>query len=852
MPMDTARRVRVRPGRFRSAASLGDRPALRRALTCRGLVATALLLTAMPRVEAQTQAEAGGLEEVVVTARKRAEAAIDVPESITAFSAATLERLGVQSFTDYATKTPNLSFSYGTANYGYVDSHTVAIRGVAGLGTTGIYIDDTPVPDSIDPRVVDIRSIEILKGPQGTLFGQGSIGGNLRLITVEPSPGATDGHVNASMGGTSGAGSPDYGLDFAGTTQLIGDNVLVRAVGFYDHAGGYLHHLSPDSGGSLQDRGNYGATTSYGGSLALRWIATDRLDVLLRLMAQQQNQDGWIAPYAPLPTFSIPSLTMDRTNDIRESARDRWYMPTLTLNFRGSGFDVHSSTSYFDRRSTDLEDGTEGTSDYLNNLYSGLGVGAIVPTGTPFGWSEIVTYRRIVHETRINFDKLKIGEHQAVSGVAGVYFSRSFSNTELDAGRYAFIRTLGLNTNAVVPGYCNNPNDPADTSCASYGNDQAWYSNAPTYHRDRALFGELYYDFHDFELTAGLRAYKQTQDGHQLELGALNQAELNLPLPETSQSGVTPKLALSYKFAPQAMAYLSYSKGFRSGGSGVPLPSSNTPPIFFQEIHQTGDRPTTYVSDTVSNYEIGAKYETADHQFVVTGAVFQMNWRNIQQGVVAPGSEIALIVNAGDARIRGAELELAGRPLRNLELRAGLGYEDAVITNGELYWQPTGSPVYQVPKITAATSGTLTLPVTDALSSFVTLDYSHTGSSVSGTTGCQLNTGANPPPGVPADTHYFPCPNAGPGTLMGVAPTRAGYSLLNARLGLSWGRSELALYLDNITRARPNLGDFNPAAYPKHSADPAQQDPTYGEGWLIPRAATLQPFHAGLQYRQQF
>ena len=113
----------------------------------------------------------GELEGVVVSARKRAEAELDVPVSLTQFSSATLARLNVRSFDDYATKTSNLAFSFGTAGFGYAAVRSLAIRGITGEGTAGMYIDDMPVPESIDPRVIDIERIEVLKGPQGTLFG---------------------------------------------------------------------------------------------------------------------------------------------------------------------------------------------------------------------------------------------------------------------------------------------------------------------------------------------------------------------------------------------------------------------------------------------------------------------------------------------------------------------------------------------------------------------------------------------------------------------------------------------------------------------------------------------------------
>src|SRR3984957_6953891 len=159
----------------------------------------AVMLGAAAPAGAQEQASAtensGGLETVVVSARKREESIAEVPTSITAFTSETLKDYNIQSFTDYATKTPNMSFSYGGGPAGllvggpppppgFSDARTVAIRGITGqnlfgtAGATGFYIDDTPVPGSIDPRVVDLASIEVLKGPQGTLFGESSLGGN--------------------------------------------------------------------------------------------------------------------------------------------------------------------------------------------------------------------------------------------------------------------------------------------------------------------------------------------------------------------------------------------------------------------------------------------------------------------------------------------------------------------------------------------------------------------------------------------------------------------------------------------------------------------------------------------------
>jgi outer membrane receptor protein involved in Fe transport len=801
------------------------------------------------------------LDEITVTARKKNESAIDVPVSITAFSEATIENLNINSFADYATKTPNMSFSYGTANWGYVDSHTIAIRGISGFGTTGVYIDDTPVPDSLDPRVVDISRIEILKGPQGTLFGQSSLGGNLRLITVQPTEGKPDAHFSVKGGQTSYAGSPDYSADFAGSHD-IARNLVGRLVGFYDHEGGFLRRVAvdPTTGQETANVGNYGAQRTYGGSGVLRWTPDDHWEGIFRFMMQDSLSDGWSAPYAPLPNFSIQSFTMDRTNSVQENAHDRFILPSLQVNYSGDGYSVHESLSFFNRIGTQIEDGSEGTRDALDyywafvhqyagigklsNVYSGnnvVGSGAI---NEAFPWTETVTYRRTTSETRVNFDKNSFG----LSGVAGVYLSRSFSDTDLNGGNSPLIQQLGLNTAAAsnaasggTTGYCRNPNNPVDTSCPSYGTGLVWASAQPSTHYDEALFGELYYAFSKFELTAGARAYRQTQTTHELEAGALNYSYLNVQTPDTKQTGLNPKLALKYNFDSSAMVYASYAKGFRAGGAGVPLPLG--PQVFFNAIHQSVNTPTTYTSDFVHNFEVGGKVESADRKYDLTAAVFQMNWSNIQQTIIAPESYITMIVNAGDARVRGAELEGNARPVSGLELHAGVGFENAEITNGSLYWQPTGSPVYNTPKVTANAAITLSHMLTDTVSGFITIDGSYTGSSYSGTAGCELNT---------SGVQYFPCPSASATDYTGSALRRAGFSVFNARIGADWGPSELALYGQNLLNARPNLGDFNPESYAKHSADPAQYAPGYGAGYIVPRVATLRPFSMGLIYRYHF
>ena len=735
----------------------------------------------------------GELTEIQVSARKRAETQLDVPIAITEFSADALTRLNVRSFDDYATKTPNLSFSYGTAELGYGATRSIAIRGITGEGTVGMYIDDTPVPDSIDPRVVDIKRIEVLKGPQGTLYGQGSLGGNLRIITEEPVATDSNTYFESRVGGTSGGSGPDFGLTFAGSRNVIGESLTVRVAGFIDRTAGFLTRTYPDPNGTIVSVNDQGADRTYGGSATLLWKPADPFSVALRIMFQHTADNGWAAPYAPLPGFQVTSLVLNRAVNIQEGSTDRWYLPSAVLNYRGSGFSITSSTSYFNREVVDREDATEGTDWYFANI-----LGLSLPPNLPIPWDIRIPQRRITNETRVTFEPF-----HGVSGIFGVYFSRQ-NTDERDSGHdLPGVAASGLTS---FPGYCHGA-----PPCPSYGSDLNWYSSFARHYEDRAVFGELYYSWRQVQLTFGLRGYRDSQGFNWLAEGAGE--GYVVADGSTTQSGVTPKVTVAYRLAERSMFYASASEGFREGGASPP-PTAACGSL--GELGLTPGIPPRFKSDTVWNYEIGSKSELADGPLTLTTALFQMNWSDIQQRITLPVCFITIKLNEGAARARGGEIEISGRATRDLEVRAGVGYDDANITEqGVPGLPPAGSRVVQIPRLTANVSGTYTRSLTPQVRGFLTADVSYVGDSTS-------NTAALPYP-----------------------LTRGSYSLLNGSTGIQWGKSELRIYADNITNRHPNLGDLNPAGYVSHTSLAADAP-------IIPRVATLQAFNAGLQYQQRF
>ena len=740
------------------------------------------LLLAVPSAYGQEtaatpSAERPGIEEIVVTARKRDESVVEVPISVTAFSAEALRDFGIRRFDDYATKVPGLAFAYGNGSTAIATARTVSIRGISGAGTTGFYLDETPVPASLDPRVVDIDKIEVLKGPQGTLFGESSLGGNVRLLTVKPDLDLASGHVAADLGLTAHGGAPDGGAESAVNAVVVPGRLALRLDGFSENEAGYLTRTYPDPqdpAGRISV-GNQGDGFTFGGSIAVLLRISEQLDILVRLMGQNAHDNGFPAAYAPLPGF-VPRYTLDRVANIQPAANDDWLLPSLQLDWKGDGWSLTSATSYFARDAHDYEDSTEGTTEI--NRFFGL---SLPPQ--PFAWTADRPLRQVSHETRLSWDPI-----DDVSGTIGLFYSHA---------RQGFV---------IPPIY-----GAGLAQSGAWPNDLLWQSSLPTTAEDIALFGELYYRFLDrFTLTLGARKYwlDQTADFHvdRFQNGGLTDG----PKTSSRETGISPKFALDYRLAENATLYASAGEGFRAGGAQLaPIPLCAPLPFGLNATDFAH-----FKSDTVWSYEAGGKIALPDPSLLITAAGYHIDWNDIQQLIYLPNCGFYFQGNAGAAAIEGGEAEISGQILPGLQLRLGLDYNDAVITRQGETGQPVGSRVYQVPKWTFTLGGVYRQTLTDGLTGFLSGDLSHVGDSIS--------------------ANSFP----------GLNLTRPAYTLANARLGLEWGGSELALDVKNLTNAKPNLGDLGYVGYEAHEGS--------FFGPPIPQVATLAPLTALLEFRQSF
>ena len=767
-------------------------------------------------------ASTDSLSEVVVTAEKRSESQQSVPLSMTTFSSAALQEKSVNTFFDYATKVPNLAFA--STGDGVGTARTISIRGISGDNVTAMYIDETPLPDSLDPRVLDIDHIEVLRGPQGDLYGARSMGGTVRIITRQADFENFSATVHGGVSDTEHTDQPNYTGDAVVNIPLIKDKIALRVSGFYDEEAGYFKRsyctnpatvgisCFPLSTTGITTVNNVGAIDTSGGSVTLAIEATDTLTITPRIMVQRANYNGFpLADFNTTPGngygFPVPatgasppaemeptSLTQARMFNTPEGGTDRWDLYSVGVHWTTDVGELVSSTAYFDRR----VDETENEAEFLwAAVTSGAG-----GSPEPSSIEEIKSYQRFVEEVR-----WASSVKGPVQFVAGAYYS-DFHGAIPYAADYPGATLPGLDATLLGPG--------AGTLTPGYP-DLVFKQSFHTDIQEPALFGNVTYAFTDaLKATLGLRWYtvKTTSSGYEEGLVTGGGDPVTSPEISTTERGVNPKLELDYHIDADHMVYGLASKGFRPGGlvPVVPAGEPGTGAYCVQSLHNIDPNITladtrSFKSDSLWNYEIGTKTSWLDHRVTFDAAAFYIDWKHLQQEILL-SCGFQYTANVGAATSKGGEMELRARPLQPLEFSAGIGYQDAKITQaGPGSPQTVGSPIYNVPDWTANTSATYTVPLTSNWILVSGADYSYVGRSFSG----------NNDPAAPRE--------------------RPSYRLINARLALQRGEFEVALVGKNLADELTNLGDNRSIA----AETPGR-----------PRLFVNQPRTIGLEVRQSF
>ena len=715
-----------------------------------------------PCVNAQVSpTDASSIDTVVVSGRKIPEATDTMPASASTFSEKWLDDLGTRSFSDLALLVPNLSYAYGngesSSNLGSAMSNarTVAIRGISGANTTGFYYNDTPLPVSIDPRILDVHDINVLRGPQGTLYGESSLGGNIQWVGNAPDLARNTLQYSAAGGWTEHGGPPDAQASTVINNVLVPQQLALRIAAYVENDAGFLTRTypavptNPDS--PRVSVNNQGAQKNDGISATLRLRTDSRFDLSFSLLAQYEYDNGFPAAYAPLPGFT-PVPTLDRATNVQPFMSDAWTLPSLALTYQDDGWNLHSSLSFFDRHSHDYEDSTEGTAQAVT---AETGV-TLAPQ--PFAWSAFHDNRQLTEETRWTLEPVN-----GFDATAGLYYAFNRSHWNIPA-----VTGQGVAADGLWP------------------NNTLWVQDDAGTQRDISLFGELNYDLlQKFRLTLGLRHYWLGQHDQMYYDGLLGGGAYNSDT-ATHEQGTSPKLALSYQASDHVMTYASASQGFRAGGAQGPVTYPGCGPDL-AAIGQTSQSIAHIAPDWVWSYEAGAKFTPAENWHVDFDA-FHLDWQHIQQSIFLPHCAFYVIGNAGAASVNGGELEITGKPAANFSLRAGLGYEDGRITATGGTGQAVGSRIYQQPRVTASIGAVYTAPIGPGKTSFVAGDYGYTGNSISA--------------------------NGGAGTNL----VRPGYGMANLRGGVRWQASELSLKITNLNNAKPNLGDLSYIGYERYVA----------------------------------
>jgi iron complex outermembrane recepter protein len=647
--------------------------------------------------------ESGPLQEITVTATRHEENLSKVPISVTALTQDAMDVRGIKDILDVARFTPGINIDNSGTN-------NIAIRGIAstgGAGTTGIYLDDTPIqiralafnPDEALPQSFDLDRVEILRGPQGTLFGAGSEGGTVRYITTQPSLTQTSIYSRDEVSSTQG-GQPSYEAGVAGGTPLIDGTLGVRLTAWYRYDGGWIDRIDPVSLETTQKNANYTQTKVV--RIAAVWAPADNWKVTPSYFYQDRYAND-VQNYWPL--YSNPSS--DRFVDANPTQRtvpDTFYIPALKIEGDLGAFNLISNTSYYHRKEETGYDGTLYNLGFYQTqptpAETAEGASAVFPLpflpGVPFPLLDgtglhlpagATNYRapasvdngqqNLTEEIRLQSADLS----SRLIWTTGVFFSENRQSyleqihdpllnelTETVLGQPYQNVFCYYNAAGTCVGVPYDPRFPNDS----------YFLQTNSTDKQIAGFAEGTYSFTDqFKTTVGLR-YSKTQFSFNTLTGG---PQLFLS-PQTGsgdekESSFTPKVSLEYQYDPRDLYYFTYAKGFRPGGANNPVPYAACG-IDFRNFGIAG-APATFNSDTVDSFEVGAK-NNFDNRVKIASSVYYIRWNNIQQVVVPPICQISFITNLGQAVAKGADIQSDIAITQSFTAELSAGYTDARYT----------------------------------------------------------------------------------------------------------------------------------------------------------------------------
>src|SRR5580698_1645249 len=584
--------------------------------------ALALISLATPVLAQTTEGagESGGLETVVVTATRRSEQLSKVPESISAFTAQRIDQLNAKSIADLVAYTPGVNFD--------TESKDISIRGVnstAGDATTGIYIDDTPIQlrslgfgsDNTLPSVFDLERVEVLRGPQGTLFGAGSEGGTVRYITPQPS--LTDYSVYAkSEVSDTEDGAPSYEAGVAVGGPIVDDKLGFRVSGWARQDGGWIDKVDyMDPSKVLQSDTNW--VDTYVGRAALTWKPTAHLVITPSVFYQNRDQnnidDYWVG-------ISDPDSGDYKTGTPENMAdKDHFTLSALKADYDFGGAELISNTSFFDRK--------ELVQDYSATLYDLSYFQQILDPSQPGGPRDPEGRGCVAAEPLCKFkDELyplltptginlgNFGHYQAINNITNTQdnFTQEIrlQSTDTDSPFTWIVGLFYSNQSQLSVEEINDPQLPALTQFLwgesmqmAWGEDllpngDDYINHTRGHEHQTAMFANATYAITpELKVQVGARIAQTHFDFTNFSDGPQNFGPLTGAPGHKDEKPFTPMANITWQINDDDMVYATYAKGYRIGGANPFFP--------VQAYNEITTEPTSYNSDSVTSYEAGTK-----------------------------------------------------------------------------------------------------------------------------------------------------------------------------------------------------------------------------------------------------
>ncbi len=736
-------------------------------------------------------------EDIIVTATKRATRVQDVPFSINAQTEADLRRANAQTLEDISRNVAGLTVQ----NLGPGQSQ-VSVRGVSAgqiardqpgvKEQVGIYLDETITSLSLftpDFDLFDLNRVETLRGPQGTLFGAGSVGGTIRYITNQPKldrvEGAVEGDINVLKGGGIG-----YGLKGAVNVPL-GPTAALRVVGYGTHFGGFIDSVGPYNKKNVNDG------SRVGGRATLLFQPTPELKITPRVAYQVVEAGGFNREdhYILFNNQFLPGgNTLGKREQFlkfREKFRDETLLADLVASYDFGPVEATSVTSYVNRDILVSRDASALTgSVYVS--FAGANPAAAGGAALDSNLRDTTKLKQFTQELRAA--STGSGPFQWVFGGFYSKVDRKYSQRLPTPGSDVFGQ---LFLDVVAPGL------PISALRNGFPADSPYNADLPYDIKQFALFGEGSYDFGQFKLTGGARYYNFKEKRDFVSGGIFADGNTNLG-DKTKSNGISPRVILSYEPNRNLTFNVQAAKGFRLGGINDPINVPLCTPADLETFGGLG----AYDDETLWNYEAGVKYSRGPITF--NSAVFHNEIRDLQVTLTAGSCSSRVVFNVPKAHSTGIEAELGVRPLPGLDLSVNANIQSAKFDSTVIGGNPAaaiggiekGNRLPTVPKFQIAAVATYGQPLNDSMDWSITGSVQHIGNRF-GEPGDQVSG-----VGRVGNALFFNLDTGAFGSgINDIGSLRLpAYTLANLSANLHWANGlDLTLYVKNLFDESPKL-----------------------------------------------